>query len=354
MNKHDIKRNLPMLTGELAQNGYDRWCQTFIGTSRKTGKRKHFFVEYCIMNPQLGRKEPVMGDKPFQKPAYLMVKAGYWSKHPLQIQRYYGIEEMDTTDTFLKITAGECFLSENNMWGRIIGEHSMIWSLRMDKRIAFHLGYSESRPIRELNPCDMYWHVEGMKTCYEGSVTLDGEEYTVTRKNSYGYADKKWGRDYTAPWFWLYGNQCKSVRKNEILDNTAFAIGGGSPMILGIPFLNKPFADIYLEGRNYEINFSEIWTFTKMKYSCIEKDGFILWHVKAMNSKTAIEIKAICPLDEMLTMDYQNPRGERNPDEIKNGGTAKGSIIIYRRKGKDLALVDQLLIKGVGCEYTKS
>lgn len=341
-----------MLTGKLGRCGYDRWCHSFTGIQKETGKKKVFFVEYCIVNPELGGKAPVMGDKQFQRPAYLLVKAGAWGKNGFTEKRYYGIEEMEVAGTFLKITAGECFLSENNIWGRIQGEHNIMWSLRMDKKVAFHVGYSASKPVREINPFDMYWHAEGMKTNFEGIVTLDGVTYEVTPEEGHGYADKKWGRDFTCPWFWLYGNQMKSQRTGEILTNSAFAIGGGNPVVMGIPLWSKPFADVYYEGTSREINYSEPWTFARMRYSCGMRDGKVLWHMKAVNLTTAMEVKIVCDEDELQEVEYQAPTGEWNRDLVINGGTGKGEILLYRRNGRHYTLIDKLLVKGVGCEYT--
>ena len=352
MNKHDIKRNLPMLSGKLGSCGYDRWCHTFTGVSKTTGKKKNFFVEDCILNPELGGKEPVMGEKQFQRPSYLMVKAGAWGKDGFAQERYYGIEEMEVAGTFLKLTAGECFLSENNIWGRIQDEHNMMWSLRMDKKVAFHVGYSTSKPVREVNPFDMYWHAEGMRTNYEGMVTLDGDTYEVTPEGCNGYADKKWGRDYTCPWFWLHGNQMKSQKTGEILKNSAFAIGGGNPVVAGIPLLSKPFASVYYEGSSREINYSEAWTFARMRYCVGMRDGKILWHMKAMNLTMAMEAKIVCPEDELQEIAYQTPQGAWSPNQMIGGGTGKGEILLYRRNGRHFALVDKLFAKGVGCEYT--
>lgn len=340
-----------MLSGRLGRCGYDRWWHSFTGISKETGEKRVFFLEYCIVNPELGSKKPIMGDKQFQRPAYLMVKAGCWGKDTVQQECYYGIEEMDVAEGFLKITAGDCFLSENNMWGRISGEHGIHWSLQINKRVAFHVGYSASKPIREINPFDMYWHAEGMRTDFEGSITVDGVSYAVTPETCYGYADKKWGRDYTSPWFWLYGSQMKSMNTGEPLKNSAFAVGGGTPVVMRIPLWSKPFADVYYEGGDREINYSAPWTFARMKYSCIRKDGKIKWHMKAINTSTAMEIKIICEEAEMLRLNYQTPTGEWNPNQILSGGTGKGEITLYRREFGKLILVDRILVKGAGCEF---
>lgn len=352
MNKHDIKRNLPTMTGRLGKCGYDRWCHFFTGIHKETGVKKSFFVEYCIVNPELGGKEPVMGDKRYQRPAYLMVRAGMWGKNGYSVKRYYGIEEMEVASTFLKITAGECFLSENNIWGRIQEKHSMRWSLMMNKRVAFNIGYSTSQPVREINPFDMYWHAEGMRTIFEGTITADGQIYQVTAESGYGYADKKWGRDYTGPWFWVYGNQMKSKRTGERLKNSAFAIGGGDPVVLGFQLKNKPFADIYYEGQNREVNFSTPGTFARMKYSCKWKNGDLLWHMKAKSRNTAMEVRIVCPGGEMQVINYQTPEGEWKRDNTLGSGTGKGEILLYQRKGRKYTLIDTIYVKGVGFEYT--
>ena len=214
------------------------------------------------------------------------------------------------------------------------------------------MGYSASKPIREINPFDMYWHAEGMRTNFEGMVTLDGEVYEVTPENCCGYADKKWGRDFTSPWFWLYGSQMKSQRTGKLLADSAFAIGGGNPVVMGLPLWNKPFADVYYEGKSHEINYSAPWTFARMRYACGMRGGKVLWHMKAMNLTTAMEVKVVCDEDDMQEVEYQTPAGEWNRDLVINGGTGKGEILLYRRKGRHFILIDKIYVKGVGCEYT--
>ena len=72
----------------------------------------------------------------------------------------------------------------------------------------------------------------------------------------------------------------------------------------------------------------------------------------AMNLATAIEIKISCNEDEMLEMKYQTPTGAWNPDKMVSGGTGKGEILLYRREFGRNILIDRLLVKGAGCEYT--
>ena len=111
------------------------------------------------------------------------------------------------------------------------GAGSMAWDLAIDKQIAFNVGYGASKPLRDAEAFAMYWHAEGMKSAYSGSVTFNGRKYTVTPEKSFGYADKNWGRDFTTPWVWLSSNCLFSRKTGKQLHNSVFDIGGGRPKI---------------------------------------------------------------------------------------------------------------------------
>ena len=105
----------------------------------------------------------------------------------------------------------------------------MRWDLRIDKKIAYNVGYGASKPLRESGAFEMFWHAEGMKTAYSGQVIWNGETYRVTPETCYGYADKNWGKDFTSPWVWLSSNNLTSTVTGKKLENSVFNIGGGRP-----------------------------------------------------------------------------------------------------------------------------
>ena len=45
----------------------------------------------------------------------------------------------------------------------------------------------------------MFWHVEGLKIQYKGTIEMDGVTYEVIPEKSFGYADKNWDGDFTSP-----------------------------------------------------------------------------------------------------------------------------------------------------------
>ena len=218
-NTHDIARDACQLFGEQAKCGYDWWWHSFTAHHAKTGDEKAFFIEFFLCNPASGGDEPVFGQLPKNrangvKPSYLMVKAGAWGKDAAQLHRFFGWKECRVDwGVPYAIEADDCFVTETETHGSVevsaedAAAHpewmcesgSMRWNLRMDKQIAFNVGYGASEPMRDAQAFEMFWHAEGMKTAYAGEVIWNGETYLVTPETSCGYADKNWGKDFTSP-----------------------------------------------------------------------------------------------------------------------------------------------------------
>ena len=58
-----------------------RWWHSFSGVQPQTGEARTFFVEFFIVNPDLGGPRPILGQHPYfrkrgMRPSYVMVKAG--------------------------------------------------------------------------------------------------------------------------------------------------------------------------------------------------------------------------------------------------------------------------------------
>ena len=58
--------------------------------------------------------------------------------------------------------------------------------MKMDKLIAYNVGYGASSPLRAVKAFEMYWHAEGMKTAFSGSVTVNGQTWQVRPESCFG------------------------------------------------------------------------------------------------------------------------------------------------------------------------
>ena len=366
-NKKDIRRNAFMLKRGLAKCGYDWWWHSFTAYNAKTKEEKPFFIEFFVCNPAYGSDEPIFGqlkvnqDKGI-KPSYLMVKVGAWGKNAKQLHRFFGWNKVDISDKVpYYIKADDCFINETETHGEVtltdkeVKEHpeymcdsgSIKWDIKINKDIAYNVGYGAGTLFRELQLFEMFWHVEGMKTYYSGEIYLDGEKYIIIPEKSYGYADKNWGKDFTSPWVWLSSNNLKSKKTGKKLNNSAFDIGGGCPKVGPIKLKRKLLSAFYYEGKCYEFNFSKFWTFTRTKFNSEETDKQIIWHVEQKTWFNKVVVDITCEKKDMLLINYEAPNGLKRHNRLWNGGNGKGTIKLYRHN----ILIDEIYAENIGCEY---
>ena len=368
---HDITRNAFMLHGPLAHHGYDWWWHSFTAQDAETGEDKPFFIEFFICNPALAEDQPTLGQLPEnrragKRPSYLMVKAGTWGREHFQLHRFFSLRKVRIHgDAPYEVEAEDCYASETALKGsiRILPEEAaahpewmcdageLSWDLKLDKQIAFNVGYGASKPLRDVEAFAMYWHAEGMKTAVSGSVTCGGRKYIVTPEKSYGYADKNWGRDFTSPWVWLASSCLKSKRDGRMLANSAFDIGGGRPKIYFVPLDRRLLGVFYYEGKEYDFNFSHVWLNVKTEFSFEEQEELVHWHVRQENRNAVMDTEVFCRKEDMLLVNYEAPDGSKKHNRLWNGGNGWGTVRLYDKVGEELQLVDEIEATHIGCEY---
>ena len=366
-NKSDIKRNEFQLFGPQGKKGYDWWWHSFTAHHKVTGEAKPFYIEFFLCNPKLAQDKPVFGQleenkKNGVRPSYLMVNVGCWGKKHLQLHRFFAYKDIEIhAKVPFSVKADDCFLNETETRGTVsvsksdsinhpeyMSDYGSIsWDLKIDKQVAFNVGYGASTLFRKLQLFEMFWHAEGMKSAFEGTIVLDGDEYVVRKEDSYGYSDKNWGKDFTSPWVWLSSNNLVSTVSGKKLENSVFDIGGGRPKIGFIALNRKLLSAFYYEGKCYEFNFSKFWTFTRTKFECHETDDEIIWHVeqKTINNKMVVDIT--CQKVDMLWINYEAPNGKKRHNRLWNGGNGVGTITLYHKN----KVVDIIKAENIGCEY---
>ena len=370
-NHHDIKRDEFMLHGPLAHLGYDWWWHSFTAQDVRTGEDKPFFIEFFICNPALAEDEPVLGQLPEnrengKRPSYLMVKAGCWGDNPMQLHRFFSLKHVRLQgEAPYEVEASDCFASETLLRGSIsISEEDAVhhpewmsdsgnisWELQVDKQVAFNVGYGASKPFRDMEAFSMFWHAEGMKSAFRGTITCNGREYTVTPEKCYGYADKNWGRDFTSPWVWLSSSCLRSKLSGEMLENSVFDIGGGRPKVYFVPLDRRLLGVFWYEGKEYDFNFSHVWLNVKTEFSFEEENELVHWHVRQENNHAVMESDISCQKKEMLLVNYEAPDGSKRHNRLWNGGTGFGTIRLYEKKEGKTVLVDEIEATHIGCEY---
>ena len=370
-NHPDITRDACMLRGPLRHHGYDWWWHSFTAQDAETGADKPFFIEFFLCNPALAEDEPVLGQLPAnraagKRPSYLMVKAGTWGPDACQLHRFFAWKDVSLHgEAPYRVEAADCLACETELRGSVrispqeaeahpewmCGSGSLSWDLKLEKQIAFNVGYGASKPLRDAEAFAMYWHAEGMKTAYSGEISFNGRRYTVSPEKSFGYADKNWGRDFTSPWVWLASSCLRSRKTGKLLENSAFDIGGGRPKIYFVPLERRLLGVLYYEGKEYDFNFSHVWLNVKTAFSFAEGEELVHWRVRQENVHAVMETEIYCRKSDMLLVNYEAPDGSKKHNRLWNGGNGWGSVRLYEKTDHTLALIDELEATHVGCEY---
>lgn len=367
MNKSDITRDHFMLKGPLAKKGYDWWWHSLTAYNRKTGEERPFFIEFFVCNPALAEDEPTLGQLPEnqkkgKRPSYCMIKVGAWGKDAKQVHNFYSMKDFHCPDNKLDIKVGECTLTETHTKGfcKVTEQEArdhpeymcdagdFKWDLEIDKQITFNVGYGANKFFRKLNAFEMFWHAEGIKTLFKGTIECDGEIYDVIPEKSYGYSDKNWGGDFTSPWLWISSCNITSLITGKKLQNSAFEAGGGKPKAFGITIPRKLLIGFYYEGKMYEYNFARFWNNVSIDFDFIEGEKEHTWFVNASNWNSRMELVLHCKRDEMLFVNYEAPNGKKLHNRLWNGGNGYGEIKLFKKNGD---LIDHVKIENTGCEF---
>lgn len=361
-NKHNLKKNGFMLKGKFSKKGYDWWWHSFTGIDSITKEEKAFFIEFYGTNPKISKDKIQYGRKG-EIPSYFMIKCGAWGKDHTQLHKFIKWEDVKINEVPIKIEADGFYLDETRLKGSVevndAKEHpeymsdngQMSFDLKIEKDIAFNVGYGTSSIFRNIHAFEMYWHAEGMKSKFEGTIIFNGRKYDVIKDKSYGYADKNWGSNFTSPWIWLSSNCLYSNINKKYLENSVFDIGGGRPKAFGIPFNAKLLGAFYYEGMEFEYNFSKFLHPSKTKFDCKILDDKVIWDISQSNRKSLMVTHVECKKEDMLLVNYEDPKGLKLHNNLYNGGNGIGNIKLYLKKKGELELLDDIDVTHIGCEY---
>ncbi len=365
-----LRGRLGLTENPLCKEGYDWWWHNFTAVG-DDGEERPFFIEYFIINPCLGGDEPILGQleenqKKGARPSYGMIKAGTWGREGgRQIHNFFGISKVRASTEKMEVRIGKSVATERRLEGAVsltaeeAAAHPefmsdpgrMSWKLKVDKRLAYNVGHGASELARSFNAFQMFWHINGMKTEYSGTVTYNGKPYRVIPERSYGYQDKNWGSDFTNPWVWLSSNHFVDAVSGKPLPMTSLDVGGGLPEIFEQPLWETALVAFHHGGKLYEFNFSKLLERNRVVFEVDTKGDRITWRVQGENGDHRIEILFTNPKSKMLLVNYESPRGERNHRELWNGGHAEGSVKLFERSSGTWKKIVEAHGTHGGCEY---
>lgn len=373
MNQSDLSRNSYMLRGSLARKGYMRWFHSFTGVQAQTGETRTFFIDYFVINPGLGGDQPILGQHPYYKkrgmrPSYVMVKAGVFpgqdGENGRQIHAFYPISSLKVTGNPMVMQIEDCFYSENRISGYVEvspmeARHRsfmsdagwMEWDVEVHKAVACNTGILSGPFFRAVNGLENFWHGEGIRSFFRGTVTLDGVAYQVSPETSCGYADKHWGRSFVSPLFQFASGRLTSTRTDRELKHSVLAVSGCCPRFLCFPLRRRLMIQLTYMGEDYEFGFGRPFLFSRQKWEVKETNKRFIWHIMAWNRTSVVKISCSCTKEQMMRLRYETPEGSRLKSPLWAGGAGVGTIQLYRREKSGKVPVDTLKLEDAVCRW---
>jgi len=368
MNLLDTGRNAYLMRGQSAKNGYMRWWHSFRGCIPGTDRFRTFFVEYFLLNPGLTNNKIVLEGK---EASFCMIKAGAFpegEEEGVQMHAYYPINDLCIVKDPFYVQMGDCStFSETHITGSVwISERKamntslmtdsgyMEWDLEICKNIAFHTGPISGPVFSFLNALDSFWHGEGIKTYYRGTVTFNEETYHIVPDTCLGYADKHWGRHYNQSWLQIASNNLFSQKKNRFLNYSAFAVDGCYTRFFGLRLSPKLLMQLTYTGEDFEFSFARPLMLNRMKWRRKNTNKRTVWQIKSVNRKAMIKCSINCPKATTLSLDYKCPEEPGKIVSLLASGSATGTIELYRMEKDGPKLIDTLTFENGFCAYQKS
>ena len=137
------------------------------------------------------------------------------------------------------------------------------------------------------------------------------------------------------------------------LKHSALAIDGCCPKFLFFPMRRRILMQLTYTGEDFEYHFGKPLTLPRCKWKVKETNKRFIWHFKAQNRTSVIRISGSCSKEQMMPLLYENPDGKVSPAPLWEGGTAVGTIELYRRVGGSLELIDRLQFENGLCAYQR-
>ncbi len=302
-----------------------------------------------------------------KKRAYVSLKAGVLpdanSPDGLCLQAFYPLGSAEYTKEPFVLRAGDCFFSDYHLMGSLsVSEQSalksrgrtdfgaMEWDLESHKSVAANMGPLCGSLGIYTGAMDTYWHSEGIRTFFRGTVILGADIYDVLPEESCGYTDKHYGKNYDSSWFQFAAGSLYSKRTKKTLQHSALALSGNASRFYFLPVKNSLLMQLTYRGQDFEFNFTRPGLLTRIRLSLKKTNKRRIWHVKAQNKNAVAKLSISVLHDSFFPLPYEATDSTKLFD-VLCAGNATATLEIFQRNGRKLIPLDTLSIQDGLCLY---
>ena len=274
-----------------------------------------------------------------------------------QFCEYHIIKDLKYSQRFLDVELGRCVFTEDKIAGMItyspteVREHpeymsddgSFTWDLRYDIRQDFVNGF---------NGKEGTWSPTGIKTVFAGSVVIDGREYNVIPKSSFGYVDRFWGESLPESWVHLSASHLTSIITGRILEDSSFAIQGIFNNKLSV-ICNLGDDSFAFSANQSDRKYTIVCDCSQTPENESEKESLLHWSISLSSNDLILDIDIFSNLKDLANRSLELSEGNRALLNLVQSGYGTGEFKLYKKVKKSIEQIEYAKIESAFCEFGK-
>lgn len=347
----NIKQDILKLKKIVKHNGFDRWRCVFTGFHTVTGEKTFFFIELYaavskvpagIKNGNLSDnavsssyavQDLLLSDQPAAVPSQpvVVLKAGIFGNSESIVEMQVPVSDITISKKNININGSVFFLDEQEFRGSV---QQIRWNFSVRRQSVFVPGKIGA---------GMYWAASGVEALFSGEIHVKDDVYLVSPGTSSGYIDRIWGKAYPYPFFHLSCSHLSSLISRTFLKNSCIAVQGMYTGSFAV-FFTSP-------GNTQPCNFSLPRIKKNPHFSCIATDNILHWAVSFEYHKFLLDLDVYSETNGMFVKTYNSLSNPDEQFEILCGAGGTGELRLYKRKGKNIELLEHASLEDVCCEY---
>ena len=253
------------------------------------------------------------------------------------IMEQYAVTDFEASYETTDVTVGGQWATDRRIVGSLPdGESGEVsWDIAIEPKWQFNaMGWAMHVP----DVTNIAWYPAHADARFSGTIFYRGETYVF--ENAPGYQDRNWGRTFPEWWAWIAASHFEGY------PDTALAIGGGKPMILGMTDAIEGVA-IGLHHAGIEYAFRQShgdFVFVEINFGT--------WEVEAINTRgQRIVVRATAPCESFVDLTVTTPQGETFHDFETLTGEVSVQLYQWNRAGGDWEPIAFLGSDFAGIEY---
>lgn len=285
----------------------------------------------------------ILNEEILTKPSYVAVHLVMLGKNAKEFTVFAPYKDVKIDKKGTELNFVGCYFSLNRLKGRMECERNkwVEWDLKYEIETACEKGFKGKHEK---------WLPFGSRSVFQGVLRLDGKNYIVHSRRSFGYIDRNFSMCCDTDYFHLSSSCITSMITRKILDSSFFVAHGIYSDKLS--FLSN------IDGKILNFLPNQFFNRYTSTQACLpmpnsENDDRVHWTMSLHTNVYIIDVDVFCKESDMFMRVLEDVQDGKRVRKIFSSHSGRGELKIYRNIKKSLELLEHVRIDKVLCEYGK-